>query len=118
MSRPKTTTQLPPTPPAIHGLEVSPRTQCVHWHSDLDIIAIRHKCCRLYYACISCHEVLAGHPPETWLKEERDTKAVLCGNCRSELTVAQYLASGNCCPECDAQFNPGCARHYDLYFEM
>ncbi|KAH6867395.1 hypothetical protein B0T10DRAFT_502427 [Thelonectria olida] len=117
MSQPQSDKQ-PAISPQVCGLEVSPRTQCLHWHSDIDLIAIKHRCCKVYYACISCHEALAGHSPEVWAKEERYEKAVLCGNCRNELTVAEYLASGNCCPSCSASFNPGCARHYDLYFEM
>jgi uncharacterized CHY-type Zn-finger protein len=105
--------------PTVKGLDVTPRAQCSHWHSPRDIIAIRHKCCGQYYACISCHEALAGHPPQVWPRDEqRGAKAVLCGACRRELTVAEYLASGNACPGCRAEFNPGCALHYDLYFEM
>ncbi|CAK7232944.1 helper of tim [Sporothrix eucalyptigena] len=105
--------------PVVHGVVVQTQTQCAHWHSDRDIIAIRHKCCGNFYACISCHEALAGHPPATWRKTERDAvPVVLCGHCRRQLTIAEYLASGNACPGCSAAFNPGCARHYDLYFEM
>ncbi|CAK7245682.1 MAG: helper of tim [Sporothrix thermara] len=103
----------------IHGLDVQPTTQCRHWHSDRDIVAIRHKCCGLYYACISCHDALAGHASVSWPKTERESvNVVLCGRCRRQLTIAEYLASGNACPGCHAAFNPGCARHYDLYFEM
>ncbi|KAH7146352.1 zinc finger CHY domain-containing protein [SL153], partial [Dactylonectria macrodidyma] len=103
--------------PIVHGLDVGPQTKCLHWHSDLDIIAIRHKCCKTYYACISCHEAQADHPPKVWSKGERDEKAILCGNCKVELTITQYLNSGNQCPTCSAAFNPGCSMHYDLYFE-
>ena len=53
-----------------------------------------------------------------WPRPERDTKAVLCGNCHTELTISEYLASGNQCPQCRAAFNPGCANHYHLYFEL
>lgn len=106
-------------PPRVHGLSVTPRTQCKHWDSERDIIAIQHKCCRQYYACIACHEALAGHEAEVWPKSEQsDTKAVLCGNCRHEMTIAAYLACRNACPACAAEFNPGCAKHYDLYFAM
>ncbi|CAG9946039.1 unnamed protein product [Clonostachys rosea f. rosea IK726] len=112
-----------PTAPAeevavVHGLEVTRLTQCAHWHSDRDIIAIRHKCCGRYYACISCHEALAQHEPAVWPRNERDAKAILCGNCRGELSIDEYLSCGSTCPTCKAAFNPGCANHYDLYFEM
>ncbi|EXA33249.1 hypothetical protein FOPG_09575 [Fusarium oxysporum f. sp. conglutinans race 2 54008] len=103
--------------PIVHGVNISPKLQCHHWSSDLDIIAIRHKCCMEYYGCISCHEELAGHPNQVWPKAEQQELAVLCGNCCLELTIAEYLGSGNRCPGCDAGFNPGCRNHYDLYFE-
>jgi uncharacterized CHY-type Zn-finger protein len=106
------------TAPFVHGVEVRPHTQCAHYHSERDIIAIRHKCCGEYYACIACHEALAGHLPQVWPRAERTTKAVLCGNCRTEMTISEYLASGNQCPQCQAAFNPGCANHYHLYFEL
>ncbi|CAN8105289.1 unnamed protein product [Discula destructiva] len=108
----------PPTKPKVHGLEVSPLTQCAHWHSDRDVIAIKHKCCGAYYACISCHAALADHAPEVWLLGERDVGAVLCGRCGREWTVAEYLGCRGACPGCEAAFNPGCARHYEMYFEM
>ncbi|VUC38077.1 unnamed protein product [Clonostachys rosea] len=102
----------------VHGLEVTPLTQCSHWHSDRDIIAIRHKCCGRYYACISCHEALAQHEPAVWPRSERNAKAIVCGNCRGELSIDEYLSCNSTCPTCKAAFNPGCANHYDLYFEM
>lgn len=105
----------------VRGLAVTPLTQCFHWHSERDIIAIRHKCCGEYYACISCHEGLTArdHQPEVWPKSEwQATKAVLCGSCRKELTVEEYMKCRNVCPGCSAQFNPGCALHYGLYFEV
>lgn len=107
-----------PQHPVVLGVDVSPTTQCAHWHSDLDIIAIKHKCCGRYYACISCHQALAGHAPTVWPRNEHHEKAVLCGGCRRELSVDEYLSCGNKCPGCASGFNPGCARHYDLYFEV
>ncbi|ROV91031.1 hypothetical protein VSDG_07677 [Cytospora chrysosperma] len=104
--------------PPVHGLDVSSLTQCAHWNSERDIIAIKHKCCDQYYACISCHDALAHHPPQVWPQHERHTKAVLCGSCRAELTIEEYLSCGNMCPRCGVAFNPGCSKHYDLYFEM
>jgi uncharacterized CHY-type Zn-finger protein len=43
---------------------------------------------------------------------------VLCGACGYELTISEYLKCGFRCPLCESDFNPGCAKHYDLYFEM
>lgn len=106
-------------PTVVQGVNVTPIAQCAHWHSDRDVIAIKHKCCGQFYACISCHEALAGHEPQVWPRSERGVPAVvLCGRCRWELSVEEYLGCGNACPGCQAAFNPGCALHYDLYFEM
>lgn len=103
----------------VQGVDLRPRLQCAHWHSDRDIIAIKHRCCGVFYACISCHEELAGHAAAVWPRSERTgVKVVLCGSCRHEMTAEEYLACGNVCPLCAAAFNPGCALHYDLYFEM
>ncbi|UZD23347.1 CHY zinc finger protein [Algoriphagus halophytocola] len=101
----------------IYGKTVDNQTRCQHWHSDLDVIAIKFKCCEKYYPCFSCHEEEADHKPQVWPKSEFDSKAILCGVCGSELTIAEYQASGNTCPNCTAAFNPGCSKHYHLYFE-
>ncbi len=101
----------------IYGQTVDNQTRCQHWHSDLDVIAIKFKCCEKYYPCFSCHEEEADHKPQVWPKAEFDTKAILCGVCGSELTITEYQASGNTCPKCTAAFNPGCSKHYHLYFE-
>src|ERR1043165_278670 len=106
-----------PVRPTVFGLTVDDQTRCVHYHSPLDIIAIRFKCCHQYYPCFSCHEESAGHGAIPWPKNEWDGKAVLCGSCSNELTIHQYMVSGNVCPYCQAGFNPGCAKHYHLYFE-
>ncbi|WP_204248380.1 CHY zinc finger protein [Hymenobacter sp. PAMC 26628] len=94
------------------------RTQCAHYHSDRDLIAIKFKCCNAFYACIQCHNETVAHAPVVWGKAERAVEAILCGNCHYTLSIAEYFACGNTCPRCQAAFNPGCANHYDLYFEM
>ncbi|MFW5934483.1 MAG: CHY zinc finger protein [Halolamina sp.] len=45
-----------------------------------------------------------------------DADAVLCGICGAVLTVAEYVDCDDRCPDCGAEFNPGCRRHYDRYF--
>lgn len=92
-------------------------TRCVHYHSPLDIIAIKFKCCNVYYPCYECHAEEADHAAIVWKREEWDTKAILCGHCKQELTIQQYMDSNNECPHCKAAFNPNCSRHYHLYFE-
>jgi uncharacterized CHY-type Zn-finger protein len=101
----------------VKGKIVDNQTRCVHYRSDLDIIAIKFKCCNEYYPCFSCHEEEAGHEPQTWKKEEFDTLAILCGVCEHELTINEYLKSDAICPNCQAAFNPKCSIHYHLYFD-
>jgi uncharacterized CHY-type Zn-finger protein len=96
---------------------VDERTQCAHYHSERDIIAIKFKCCEAFYACIDCHRETADHAPVVWPKSEFDAQAIYCGSCKSTFSIASYLGCDNTCPACQAAFNPGCANHYHLYFE-
>ncbi|MGH7856279.1 MAG: CHY zinc finger protein [Candidatus Binatia bacterium] len=100
------------------GSLVDEQTRCVHWNGPTDVIAIRFRCCGGYYACFDCHAELATHPPQRWGPDQLDAVAVLCGVCGAELTIAAYLGCGFVCPSCGASFNPGCASHYHLYFEL
>src|SRR5437870_2414190 len=98
----------------VRGSRVTEQTQCAHYRSELDVVAIRFKCCDTFYACADCHDELAGHTPLVWGKEERATQAVFCGKCQNTLSIAEYLGCGNACPHCGAAFNPRCADHYHL----
>jgi uncharacterized CHY-type Zn-finger protein len=100
----------------VYGVDLDPETRCAHYHGPNDVIAIRMKCCGRYYACKDCHEQLAGHPIEVWPESERREKAVLCGACRSELRIDEYMDSGHRCPVCGSNFNPKCRGHYHYYF--
>ncbi|WP_309081543.1 CHY zinc finger protein [Zhihengliuella sp.] len=101
--------------PEVLGSTVDGQTRCVHYRSVLDVVAIKFHCCRAYYPCHLCHEEHADHAAVPWPPEERDVAAVLCGVCRAELTIADYLAIESC-PRCGADFNPGCRLHSSLYF--
>jgi uncharacterized CHY-type Zn-finger protein len=102
----------------VRGVDLDPQTRCKHYRSALDIIAIKMKCCGDYYACKDCHSELAGHALQVWPGSEWDQKAVLCGACRTEMTIHEYLQSDSHCPACRAAFNPGCRNHYHFYFEQ
>ncbi|MHA3701243.1 CHY zinc finger protein [Jatrophihabitans sp. YIM 134969] len=101
----------------VFGRAVDAQTRCVHWHSDRDVVAIEFACCRRFFPCHACHEETADHPATTWAVAERGHAAVLCGVCRSRLTIEEYLAGGDACPRCAAPFNPGCRLHHHLYFD-
>jgi uncharacterized CHY-type Zn-finger protein len=102
----------------VHGQLLDDQTRCAHWNGPTDVIAIRFPCCDRYYACFDCHTELESHVAIRWTVDERDQRAVLCGVCREEMTIAGYFDSGFRCPSCGASLNPGCASHYHLYFEL
>ncbi len=101
----------------IKGNPIDNETRCIHYHSVLDIIAIKFKCCNAYYPCYNCHQEEAGHPSAFWKINEQHQKAILCGKCKQEMTISQYLNCSNQCIFCRSKFNPKCAEHYHLYFE-
>lgn len=101
---------------SLRGVEVGPETRCAHYHGPRDVIAIRFACCDVFYPCHACHDEAAGHAPERWSRDAFDTPAVLCGRCRTVLSIEQYLDADHTCPACGAAFNPGCGRHHDRYF--
>jgi len=102
--------------PRVLGVGVDSQTRCSHYRSELDVIAIKLRCCGEYYACKDCHDALADHELEAWPRDQFGSAAVLCGVCGTELSIDAYLGSGNECPACGAGFNPGCCHHYHLYF--
>jgi uncharacterized CHY-type Zn-finger protein len=100
----------------VRGVKLDAETRCEHYHGPTDIIAIKMKCCGVYYACKDCHEALAGHAIEVWPESEWDRRAILCGACGAELTIRQYMQCESRCPNCREHFNPGCRNHHHFYF--
>jgi len=101
----------------VRGVGVGPETRCAHWAGERDVVAIRAPCCERHYPCASCHDELADHPLSPIPEAEFDEPGVLCGVCGTALAVRAYLDADHTCPACGAAFNPGCATHYDRYFE-
>jgi uncharacterized CHY-type Zn-finger protein len=104
--------------PPVMGIDLDAQTRCAHYRSTLDIVAIKMKCCGIYYACKDCHDALAGHAIQVWPLSEWDQAAVLCGACGTELTIREYLSCSDECPHCSSPFNHGCRNHYHFYFEI
>ncbi|PJJ61458.1 putative CHY-type Zn-finger protein [Compostimonas suwonensis] len=100
----------------MHGPVVDDQTRCVHYHSELDVVAIRFVCCDRYFPCFECHAETADHEARRWPRSSWHERAVLCGVCGEELTIADYRLV-DACPSCAAAFNPGCRLHAHLYFE-
>jgi uncharacterized CHY-type Zn-finger protein len=101
----------------VTGVAVGPETRCTHYDGETDVIALRLGCCEGFFACHACHAAATDHAAQPWPRERFDDPAVLCGVCATTLTARAYLDSDHACPACGASFNPGCASHYDLYFE-
>jgi uncharacterized CHY-type Zn-finger protein len=102
----------------VKGSLVDQETRCTHYHTVKDRIAIKFYCCQTYYPCFECHEEHGCGQTATWPKEKYDHKGILCGSCGTELTIGEYLNCQSTCPNCLADFNPGCNLHRHLYFEV
>lgn len=100
----------------VYGDQIDGKTRCVHYHSDLDIVAIKMKCCDKFYACIHCHNEMEDHDAQQWKRFEFKEKVILCGNCYHELTILNYMKEVKC-NHCNADFNPNCKNHYPYYFD-
>ena len=98
------------------GETVDDQTRCIHYQGPLYVIAIRFHCCGEFYPCFRCHADATDHALSVWPRDEFDTDALLCGACRTTLTISEYQAT-DACPACGTAFNPGCSLHYPLYFE-
>lgn len=101
----------------VYGVEIDPNSRCRHWHSILDIVALKFACCGNWFACFDCHRELADHEPGVWSRGSHEELAAMCGACGRILTVSEYTDGDSTCPRCAQGFNPGCAKHYHLYFE-
>ncbi|WP_053219518.1 CHY zinc finger protein [Virgibacillus senegalensis] len=99
----------------VRGKVMDSFTRCEHYHSELDIVAIKFACCNTYYPCYRCHLETAGHTAEAWPKADSNKKAILCGSCHNEMSIEAYKKADSC-PFCHADFNPGCENHYHYYF--
>lgn len=93
-------------PIEIIGLDVDYQTRCEHSASALDVLALRFKCCGAYYACVECHDALAGHEVKVWGNLDHDAKVLLCGACRTEFTIQILLQCNDRCPNCNTALNP------------
>lgn len=96
---------------------IDKETRCEHYHTKNDIIALRFYCCNTYFSCFHCHEKYGCGNASVWPRSYFNRKAILCGECKVELTINAYLNSENLCPSCNAPFNSGCLLHHHLYFD-
>lgn len=68
----------------IYGLTLDSAGRCQHYHTKVDIVALKCAKCQQYYACYQCHDKLVGHH---FIPVKTDGPApALCGVCRNTLT--------------------------------
>lgn len=99
--------------PLFYGLDLDQHSRCRHYHSELDIVALKCGKCQRYYACYQCHDALTDHVFQA--ASANEPHPVLCGVCRQQLSLSDYKTGA--CPICQSPFNPKCSNHYDIYFE-
>ena len=104
-------------PVQVKGRPVDGQTRCVHWGGPLDVLAFRFPCCDGWWPCHACHGEAAGHAARPWPRARFGEPSVLCGACRTAMTVPEYVGAPDRCPACGAGFNPGCRSHHPLYVE-
>ncbi|MFV0434141.1 MAG: CHY zinc finger protein [Leucobacter sp.] len=79
------------TAPRVLGSTVDEQTRCVHYRGETDVVALRFKCCGDFYPCYKCHDAAVDHPIIRWGAADLHLRAVLCGVCRYELRIDEYL---------------------------
>jgi uncharacterized CHY-type Zn-finger protein len=82
-----------PNSQTVHGLDVDYQNRCEHSDSPRDVVAVRFRCCKTYYACRLCHEALADHAASSLSEADAEELAVLCGICRTELSICTSMES-------------------------
>lgn len=43
------------------GIGLDSSSRCYHYHTKLDIVALKCAVCQKYYACYKCHDALEEH---------------------------------------------------------
>src|SRR5699024_12127394 len=80
--------------PTIYGHTTDDAGRCVHYHSDVDVIANKCAECDTYWACYQCHQEATDHG---FGAMDLESNAVMCGQCRHEMNFEEYAGSTNGC---------------------
>ena len=102
--------------PKVYGSLIDNETRCIHYHTFLDIIAIKFKCCEKYYPCYQCHNEHESHNIQRWSAEEFHKRRYFVEFVKMN-SIHDYMMTETC-PNCQAHFNSRCKFHYHLYFEI
>ncbi|WP_165242768.1 CHY zinc finger protein [Corynebacterium lizhenjunii] len=100
----------------IHGA-IDGQGRCEHWHSEVDVVANRCATCGMWWACSLCHTQASDH---AFGPMPLDAPAAACGVCGLQMDYRAYRQAQqkHCCPGCGHGFNPGCALHTEIYFQL
>ena len=58
----------------VKGTGVDQQTRCAHYHKEIDIIAIKFKCCGEWFPCFQCHAENASHSQKSGRKTSAGQK--------------------------------------------
>lgn len=101
----------------VYGLFIDNEIWCIYYYLFLDVIVIKFKCCNKYYLCYKCYNEYVFYIIERWVENEFDEKVIMCGVCKYEMCICDYMMVEMCfC--CKVYFNSCCKFYYYLYFEV
>src|SRR5699024_7970441 len=92
-------------------------TRCKSYVSVKDFMEIKFYRCNTFYTFFTGDREQVNHALGNCPKEKFNTKAILCGVCRTEMTIETYM-NHNACPECGSVYNENCQLHYPIYFDV
>ena len=96
----------------IYGNLTDDSGRCVHYHTELDVIANKCAVCKKFYACYKCHDEMEDHKFSPLAADQKET--VMCGVCGKLFSYSEYSQLSKC-PECGSGFNPRCSLHKGIY---
>ncbi|GAB3943045.1 CHY zinc finger protein [Corynebacterium tapiri] len=96
------------------GVGLDAHGRCTHYASLLDVALNLCGTCDAYFSCHRCHEQLCDHP--FGRLEVEHPAAVACGVCGHTMSLEIYRKKA--CPQCGQAFNPACAGHEHLYWQV
>lgn len=88
---------------------------CPHYASELDIVLNKCAICLTYWPCYRCHALAEDHQFGPMPVAAPDS--VKCAKCGYVMGFYEYRKT-TACPGCGRGFNPGCATHASIYFEL
>lgn len=83
----------------VYGLLIDIEICCCYYFIEEDIIVIKFKCCNKYYLCYKCYNEFEKYVIKCWFEFLFNEKVILCGVCKYELIINEYMMV-ECCLNC------------------